>query len=196
MFQISPAGYLWYIIRLWCSSHPQPMSVVVPLVTGFIWFYGLFLKWALELNWPHQPSLIHVSSLELYVDFCIFHQTRGPVLIKNKDDKTQQYRLPGDCPMAAITCPTLAEQHLVWCRFLKWLDKQNIQWHNAERISQSKVLGPLGFSMWVPAFNSHPRLTCVDQAYYTINDLMISSSGKTRSMSVPFNHPPCHKSQS
>jgi len=159
-------------------------------------FYSMFLKWALELKWPHQPSLIHVSSLELYVDFCIFHQTRGPVLIKNKDDKSQQYSLPGDCPMAAITCPTLAEQHLVWCRFLKWLDKQNIQWHNAERISQSKVLGPLGFSMWVPAFNSHPRLTCVDQAYYTINDLMISSSGKTRSMSVPFNHPPCRKSYS
>ena len=156
-------------------------------------FYRLFLEWACALQWPHQPSNQHVSSLELYVDFCIFHQTRGPVLVKNKTDKTQQYHLPADCPMATISSPTLADQHMTWSRFLKWVERQNIIWHNAQKISKSKVLGPLGFSMWAPAYNSHPRLTCVDQAYYTINDLLISSTGKTRSLSVPFNHPPIRK---
>ena len=156
-------------------------------------FYQLFLEWACALQWPHQPSNQHVSSLELYVDFCIFHQTRGPVLVKNKTDKTQQYHLPADCPMATISSPTLADQHMTWSRFLKWVERQNIVWHNAQKISKSKVLGPLGFSMWAPAYNSHPRLTCVDQAYYTINDLLISSTGKTRSLSVPFNHPPVRK---
>ncbi len=153
-------------------------------------FYKMFLTWAGELQWPPVPSNQHVSSLELYVDFCIYHQTRGPVLVKNKENKTQQYLLPGDSDLAAITCPNLADQHMMWCRFLKWLERQNVVWHNAQKISKSKVLGPLGFSMWVPAFNSHPRLTCVDQAYYTINHLLISSAGKTRSLSVPFNHPP------
>ena len=153
-------------------------------------FFKLFLVWASKLQWPPVPSNQHVSSLELYVDFCIFHQTRGPVLFKNKENKTQQYLLPGDSDLAAITCPNLADQHMMWCRFLKWLERQNIVWHNAQKISKSKVLGPLGFSMWVPAFNSHPRLTCVDQAYYTINHLLISSAGKTRSLSVPFNQPP------
>lgn len=62
--------------------------------------------------------------------------------------------------------------------------------HNAQKISKSRVLGPLSFSMWVPAYNSHPGLPCLDQAYSTINNLLISSSGKTRSLSVPFNHPP------
>ena len=119
-----------------------------------------------------------------------FHCYWGPVLVKNKEHKTQQYLLPGDSDLAAITCPNLADQHMMWCRFLKWLERQNIVWHNAQKISKSKVLGPLGFSMWVPAFNSHPRLTCVDQAYYTINHLLISSAGKTRSLSVPFNQPP------
>lgn len=90
--------------------------------------------------------------------------------------------------MASIICPTLADQHITWSRFLKWLERQNIIWHNAPKISKSKVLGPLGFSMWVPAFNSHPsnpRLTCLDQAYSTIHHLLISSSGKARSLSVP-----------
>lgn len=157
-------------------------------------FYKLFLEWATKLQWPEQPSNIHVSSLELYVDFCIYHQIRGPVLIKNKESKTQEYRLPQDCPMAAIICPTLADQHFTWSRFLKWLERQNIIWRNAQKISKSKVLGPLGFSMWVPAFNSHTRLTCKDQAYSTINNLLISSSGKTRSLSVPFNQPPAKNS--
>lgn len=163
-------------------------SVLVPSVISSI---SYFLSGLLNYNGLSSHPTSVCLLLSCMLTFCIYHQTRGPVLVKNKDSKTQQYHLPGDCPMASITCPTLADQHMTWCRFLKWLDRQNIQWHNAEKISKSKVLGPLGFSMWAPAFNSHPRLTYVDQAYYTINDLLISSSGKTRSLWVPFNHPPC-----
>ena len=159
-------------------------------------FYQLFLKWALKLKWPLEPSNIHVSSLELYVDFCIYHQTRGPVLVKYDESKNPIYHLPTECLVASISNPTLADQHMTWCRFLKWVERQNIPWHNAQKISKSKVLGPLGFSMWVPAFNSHPKLTCAEQAYSTINHLLISSSGKTRSLSVPFSKPPVKHSQS
>lgn len=63
---ISLVVCLLCIILSWLNFHNVDYERSCPFGDKF---YKLFFEWALELQWPQQPSNFCVSSLELYVDF-------------------------------------------------------------------------------------------------------------------------------
>ena len=65
--------------------------------------------------------------LELYMDFVHDSKTFAPVPIKYAEDgKVTSYGLRDIDPDAKIGVHTLAQQNVIWNRFLKWAHSNNI----------------------------------------------------------------------
>ena len=180
----------------WSSRAPCPsvceyFDVVAPDVPcpfGDV-FLQRVVEWAKHLKWP-QNSNTQVSILELYIDFTIFTKTLAPVSLPPENKKYKCcYKLGDLDKLASVTPQSLAQQSVVWNRFIKWSRSKGILLWESDTISKSYTLAPFGYALWAPAVRGHPVLTSGDKVYQTVYDFFVTPTGRRRNLNIPYNCP-------
>ena len=150
-------------------------------------FMGRVKTWAEKLTWP-AVTTGHVSLLELYIDFTLFTKSLCPVPIGgSKGVKVQKYVLKDLDPSVITQHQTLAQQNVIWIRFLRWISSIGFVLWPYPIIKQSNCLSDLGYSLWTPALGTHPCLTMGDKAYRVLASLLRTPAGKRRKLDVAYN---------
>ena len=156
-------------------------------------FGDIFLQrvvtWAKKLQWPHVAQG-EISMLELYIDFVLDTKTLTPVPVKYaKDGRVTSYGLRDIDPNAKIIVHTLAQQNIIWNRFLKWVSGSGVcLWPIHDTIS-SNCLGHVGYSLRSPAILNRPILSCGNQSCHVLYKLFHTGGGKIRTLNIAFNGP-------
>ena len=152
-------------------------------------FLQRVVSWATKLQWPHVAQG-EISMLELYIDFVLDTKTQTPVPIKYaKDGRVTSYGLRDIDPNAKIIVHTLAQQNIIWNRFLKWVSGSGVcLWPISETIS-SNSLGHVGYSLRSPAILNRPILSCGSQSCHVLYKLFHTGGGKIRTLNIAFNGP-------
>ena len=105
-------------------SFCDPFVLVIPDAPckfGDIFFQRV-KTWAEKLTWP-TASTGHVSLLELYIDFTLYTKSLSPVPVGgSKGVKVQKYVLKDLDPTVATVHQSLAQQNVIWIRFLRWAE--------------------------------------------------------------------------
>ncbi len=152
-------------------------------------FCDRVVAWAKKLKWPNPPQG-NISILELYIDFVLDSGTLTPVPIKYANDgRVTTYGLRDTDPEAKVVVHNLAQQNIIWNRFLKWSKKNNILLWELDNTINTNCLGHVGYSLRSPALTNRPILTQGNHACKRLHDIFHSSNGKIRTLSVAFNGP-------
>ena len=167
----------------------SPFELIAPALPCK--FGDLFLSrvksWATKLRWP-TVATGHISLLELYIDFTLSEKSLCPVPIGgSKGNKAQEYLLKDQSPKAAAIPQSLAQQSVIWARFLRWAIDCGFVFWPYPIIKQSSCLSDLGYSLWAPALGTHPILTMGDRAYLVLKSLFRTPSGKRRNLNIAYN---------
>ena len=167
----------------------EPFQLTIPELPCK--FGDTFLRrvetWAKCLSWP-AVSTGHVSLLELYVDFTLFSKSLCPVPFGGgKGTKVQKYILKDVDPLALNIHQTLAQQNVIWVRFLRWASANGFIFWPYPIIKQSNCLSDLGYSLWTPALGTHPLLTMGDKTYSILRSLFRTPTGKRRNLNIAYN---------
>ena len=174
-----------------CPGICRPFELVTPEVTcpfGNI-FLDRVIGWAKNLKWP-ENSQGQISILELYIDFTLFTKSLAPVSLPPENKKYKCcYKLSDIDKLAAVTPQSLAQQSIVWNRFIKWSRSNGILLWEHDTISKSYVLAPFGYALWAPAVQGHPVLTSGDKVYQIVYDLFVTPTGRRRNLNIPYNCP-------
>ncbi len=154
-------------------------------------FGDIFMKrvesWARKLLWP-TVSTGHISLLELYVDFTLYSKSLSPIPIGGcKGTKAQKYLLKDIDPSVMSIPQSLAQQNVIWVRFLRWAVTNGYIFWPYPIIKQSNCLTDLGYSLWTPALGTHPILTMGDKAYSVLRSLFRTPTGKRRNLNISYN---------
>ena len=137
--------------------YPHPTNTQIIFSSEYLYIYiFVYVCTYYSSLWPQFSYHGHVHSNGPLNHQTFVVPTLNSLCGFRQDSKSQQ--------SVSVTCLfiTHLQSRTVWCRFLLWVDKQGIRWHHACRVPQSNVLGPQGFSMWVPTFNSRFLRTCGD----------------------------------
>lgn len=127
----------------------------------------------------------HISLLELYIYYA---KSLCPVPVGgNKAVKVQKYLLKDQDPLVASVQQTLAQQNVIWVRFLRWACSNGFSFWPSPTIKQGNCLSDLGYSLWALALGTHPNLTMGDEAYKVLASLIRTPTGKRRNLNIAYN---------
>ena len=163
-----------------------PQDVTCPF--GDI-FLQRVVEWAKRLEWPSN-GYGQVSMLELYVDFTLFSKSLAPVSLPPENKKYKCcYKLSDLDKLASVTIQNLAQQSIVWNRFIKWTRSNGFLLWEGESITKSYALSQFGYALWAPAVQGHPIFISGVKVYQIIHDFFNTPTGRRRHLNIPYNCP-------
>lgn len=149
-------------------------------------FLSRVVSWAGMLEWP-SVSTGHISLLELYIDFTLFTKSLCPVPIGgSKGTKVQKYLLKDKSNIASTIVQPLAQQNVIWVRFLRWAETNGCTLWPHPILQRSNCLMDIVYSLWTPALGTHPKLVMGDKTYKVLKSLFQTSSGKRRNLNIAY----------
>lgn len=152
-------------------------------------FLQRVVNWASKLKWPNVATG-NISMLELYIDYVLESKSLAPVPIKYASDgRVTAYALRDQNVDAKIVVHSLAQQNVIWNRFLKWAFANNIALWGRHHLPPTNCLGHVGYSLRTPAVACRPILVCGMQACHTLYNIFHTDAGKIRTLNVAFNGP-------
>lgn len=152
-------------------------------------FLQRVVNWASKLKWPNVATG-NISMLELYIDYVLESKSLAPVPIKYASDgRVTAYALRDQNVDAKIVVHSLAQQNVIWNRFLKWAFANNIALWGHHHLPPTNCLGHVGYSLRTPAVACRPILVCGMQACHTLYNIFHTDAGKIRTLNVAFNGP-------
>ena len=88
--------------------------------------------------------------------------------------------------MASTIVQSLAQQNVIWVRFLRWAESNGFSFWPHLILHRSNCLMDLGYSLWTPALGTHPKLAMGDKTYKVLKSLFQTSSGKRRNLNIAY----------
>lgn len=101
--------------------------------------------------------------------------------------KSSKYLLKDQDPFVASVQQTLAQQNVLWVRFLRWACSNGFSFWPFPTIKQGNCLSDLGYSLWTLALGTHPNLTMRDKAYKVLASLFRTPTAKRRNLNIAYN---------
>ena len=140
--------------------------------------------WLRQLKWSVHDEQ-YVSCLELYIDFALFTRSYSPVRLRGKGvhSRTRIKYKVRDVDVALDHAEhSLASQHGVWVKFIRWVFKQGRTVFPGALVTGKKTLHSVGYSIPCVSLDVRPQLTCGHAAGLELWKYFHHSGGAVRSL--------------
>ena len=140
--------------------------------------------WLRQLKWSVHDEQ-YVSCLELYIDFALFTRSYSPVRLRGKGvhSRTRIKYKVRDVDVALDHAEhSLASQHGVWVKFIRWVFKQGRTVFPGALVTGKKTLHSVGYSIPCVSLDVRPQLTCGHAGGLELWKYFHHSGGAVRSL--------------